>query len=198
TQLSVGAFCVDAIARHFLPADVASALRPLHASVAGAVGLAALGASVFHLGRPLYAFRAVLGVRTSWMSREIIAFGVFAPLAIAYAASAVLHARMLELLPPALVTRVTEGLLSAVAAAGLAGIFCSAMIYDATKRAFWSGTSAAFKFFTTAAIVGIALTLLTFTAGATVLGGEVARQSVAGLVPALSALLAGVSALKLV
>ena len=32
----------------------------------------------FHLGRPLYAFRAVLGLRHSWLSREIVAFGAFA------------------------------------------------------------------------------------------------------------------------
>ena len=49
--------------------------------------LLALAASIFHLGRPLFAFRAVLGLRTSWLSREIVAFGVFAGLAWPYAAS---------------------------------------------------------------------------------------------------------------
>ena len=39
---------------------------------------AGLAASVFHLGRPLGAWRFFLGLRTSWMSREILAFGLFA------------------------------------------------------------------------------------------------------------------------
>src|SRR4029434_3286429 len=45
----------------------------------GFIGLnAGLAASVFHLGRPLGAWRFFLGLRTSWMSREILAFGLFA------------------------------------------------------------------------------------------------------------------------
>ena len=51
-----------------------------------ALGLLALAASTLHLGRPLYAFRAMLGLRHSWLSREIVAFGLFATLATAYAA----------------------------------------------------------------------------------------------------------------
>ena len=41
---------------------------PYHAIVALCAGLLALGASVFHLGRPKYAFRAIIGLRTSWLS----------------------------------------------------------------------------------------------------------------------------------
>src|SRR6266850_1787378 len=37
-----------------------------------------LAASIFHLGRPLGAWRAFLGFRHSWMSREIVAFGLLA------------------------------------------------------------------------------------------------------------------------
>jgi len=39
------------------------------------MGLVALGASVLHLGRPQYAFRAILGLTHSWLSREIVGFG---------------------------------------------------------------------------------------------------------------------------
>ena len=42
------------------------------------IGLFALGSSILHLGRPQYAFRAVLGLKTSWLSREILSFGLFA------------------------------------------------------------------------------------------------------------------------
>ena len=41
----------------------------------GTVGLLA---SLFHLGRPHLAFRAVYGLRSSWLSREVLAFGLFA------------------------------------------------------------------------------------------------------------------------
>ena len=41
-----------------------------------------LGASMLHLGRPLGAWRAFLNLRRSWMSREIVVFGMFPPLLI--------------------------------------------------------------------------------------------------------------------
>src|SRR5690606_19348822 len=71
TQLSMGAFCVDALWSWSAPSVLAETLGRAHSLVALALGLIALGASVFHLGRPLYAFRAFIGLRRSWMSREI-------------------------------------------------------------------------------------------------------------------------------
>src|SRR5260221_4558294 len=54
------------------------------ASLAACTLLASgLAASILHLGRPLGAWRAWLGLRTSWMSREIVAFGGFFGLALA-------------------------------------------------------------------------------------------------------------------
>jgi len=41
---------------------------------------AGMAASVFHLGQPLKAWRFFLGLRTSWLSREILAFSLFAPI----------------------------------------------------------------------------------------------------------------------
>ena len=58
----------------------------------GALGLAtvgllvALGASFFHLGHPLRAWRAVLMWRTSWMSREVIVLPAFIALVMGWAA----------------------------------------------------------------------------------------------------------------
>lgn len=46
----------------------------------------AFGVSAGHLGRPLRAFRAVLGVTTSWLSREVAAAGAFVLLALPYVA----------------------------------------------------------------------------------------------------------------
>lgn len=48
--------------------------------------LIAIGAmlSTFHLGKPFRAARALLHVRTSWLSREILLFGLFSVLSLAY------------------------------------------------------------------------------------------------------------------
>jgi formate dehydrogenase iron-sulfur subunit len=68
TQLSVGAFAAGLVAERVTPGRLGSPLA--EAVFACALALLALGASVFHLGRPLLAWRAVLGLRTSWLSRE--------------------------------------------------------------------------------------------------------------------------------
>src|SRR5262245_54818328 len=93
TQLSVGAFAVEFLLKRLFPqlsisapASAPARARAYHAVIALAAGLLALGASVFHLGRPKYAFRAVIGLKTSWLSREILAFGAFAGAAALYAA----------------------------------------------------------------------------------------------------------------
>jgi Fe-S-cluster-containing dehydrogenase component/DMSO reductase anchor subunit len=174
TQLSVGAFVIDAVVTRTL----AEPARPLHAVAALLVGLAALGASVFHLGRPLYAFRAVLGLRTSWMSREIVAFGLFAIFAMTYAFVCLGR-------PPGALADLLE---SVVAALGVVGVACSVLIYHATRKAWWSASLTGFKFFMTTALLGVATTLTTLaTAGAP-----------AEMVAQLCRLLAIASAVKLV
>lgn len=107
---------------------------------------AGLGASVLHLGRPLGAWRAFLGLRRSWLSREIIAFGISLPLAIAYT---------FWPQPPTLL-----GLGTVLAV--LAGVFCSAMIYHDTSREYWTLASTIPKFFGTTLLLGSAGTLLAF------------------------------------
>jgi formate dehydrogenase iron-sulfur subunit len=127
TQLSVGAFVTElALSRR----------SAFDSSLIAAVGLLAMGASVLHLGRPLYAYRALLGLRTSWLSREILAFGVFMPLAIAYAA------------------KPWPALGVAAAGAGVFGVVCSVLIYATTPR--WSLPHVFVRFFFGAAIAGVA------------------------------------------
>lgn len=158
TQLSVGAFCTDAVGARLLPDAAAAALRPLHALVALAVGLIALTASVFHLGRPLYAFRAVLGLRTSWMSREIVAFGGFASLALLYAAS---FRAPFALFAFSDATR--NDLSGAVAGAGIAGVVCSVFIYHVTGRTWWHVSRTGFKFAMTTVLLGLATAALSLS-----------------------------------
>ena len=78
TQLSVGAFIVGLVLDHFLDTASLTTFRRFHATSALGFGLLALAASTMHLGRPQYAFRAIIGLRHSWLSREIVAFGAFA------------------------------------------------------------------------------------------------------------------------
>jgi DMSO reductase anchor subunit len=131
TQLAVGAF-------------LAGLLGPetghgWGSAVALLTGVLALAASVFHLGRPLYAWRAVIGLRHSWLSREVVAFGVFAGLAAPYAL---------------LRWPVLGGV---VAAAGVSGVLCSVLLYGRTRRRWWRTPSTLFRFGMTTAIFGWAV-----------------------------------------
>ncbi|WP_166831689.1 DmsC/YnfH family molybdoenzyme membrane anchor subunit [Thalassoroseus pseudoceratinae] len=149
TQLSVGAFAVGVVFEHLMPSLSLESFRQFHATNALLVGLIALGASTMHLGRPQYAFRAVIGLRHSWLSREIVAFGLFAGTAFAYAAACWLapDARWLPVL--GILVSITGGF----------GLFCSVMIYVFTKREFWNFLPTFLKFTLTAILLGAAATL---------------------------------------
>jgi Fe-S-cluster-containing dehydrogenase component/DMSO reductase anchor subunit len=176
TQLSAGAFLVDWCLRALAGDKVTAALGPADALVALGLGLLALGASVLHLGRPRYAWRAVLGLRHSWLSREILAFSAFAALACLYSALLWLGSDSV----------LVDALGAVVAVAGVAGVACSVMIYAVTRRPFWTAGRTAVRFTLTTAACGLATVLAT---ALTRLPGEV--------VGPLALLLAGVAAAKL-
>jgi formate dehydrogenase iron-sulfur subunit len=112
---------------------------PVLARFAMCALLVGLVASVAHLGRPLKAWRAFLGWRRSWMSREIIAFSAYAGLA-----------ALLVCAPGnALIAQAT-------ALMGVIGISCSAMIYVDTKRPSWPAAIVFTKFLGTALLLGAA------------------------------------------
>jgi DMSO reductase anchor subunit len=96
-----------------------------------------LAVSVLHLGRPLGAWRFFLGLRTSWMSREILVFSLFAGMATG--ATGALWVEPLRFLRP--------WLAGSVALVGLAGVVTSVMIYVDTHRAFWAARFTGPKFF---------------------------------------------------
>ncbi|MEQ8836786.1 MAG: DmsC/YnfH family molybdoenzyme membrane anchor subunit [Lacipirellulaceae bacterium] len=127
-------------------------------------------AALFHLGRPHLAFRSVLGWRHSWLSREAIAFGVFAPLAIGATAYALLPRLPLKSL-------LETPLQVAATLAGFAGVFCSAKIYQFTQREFWKGTRTGLKFGLTPFVLGSA-GLLVISA---VLKSSLTREFATGL-----------------
>jgi formate dehydrogenase iron-sulfur subunit len=152
TQMSVGAFVVEQLLRLVVGGASIDPIRPFHAISALGLGLLALAASTLHLGRPLYAFRAIVGLRTSWLSREILAFGVFAKLAMAYAAVSWFW-------PSAAMAQLALGV--GVCVVGIAGVFCSIMIYHDTRREFWNLSLTAPRFMMTAAVLGLPVALAT-------------------------------------
>ena len=161
TQLSVGAFLVERLLEIAVAGPLAAGIRPVHSASALVFGLLALSVSVLHLGRPRYAYRAVLGLRHSWLSREILAFGAFAGLAMLYAVWS---------WPGAAVWLERWGLGAAwdtgggagswlgwgVALSGTAGVLCSVMVYAYTKRDLWNGPATACRFLLTTAVLGFA------------------------------------------
>jgi Fe-S-cluster-containing dehydrogenase component/DMSO reductase anchor subunit len=163
TQLSVGGFLAAIALRLLYPSDLVAALTPFHSLVALALGLLALGASTLHLGRPLYAWRAFIGLKTSWLSREIVVFGLFALFALIYAATPWLPpvTRFLDvpLLHRFSFSELRNVLGAAVTITGLTGVFCSIMIYRDTRREFWCGAITSLKFVGTTLVLGPATIL---------------------------------------
>ncbi|GIU88897.1 MAG: molybdopterin oxidoreductase [Acidimicrobiia bacterium] len=142
TQLAIGASLIGTAGGR-----VHTGNRALTALLVLLVGTIALGASVLHLGRPRHAWRAVLGLRTSWLSREILALGAFS---VATAAHALALASDL---------RVADALGTAASATGAAAITCSAMIYAVTGRRWWRLRTTLARFSGTAVVCGAATVL---------------------------------------
>jgi len=158
TQLSVGAFACGIGLEWFISQQSIAAIRPVQAVMALVFGLLALASSVFHLGRPQYAYRAVLGLGHSWLSREIVVFGIFAALACAYSAAVVMPSGWL----PA--QRGISFLAGSVAAVGAVAILCSVMIYASVRRDLWDFSRTATRFTLTAAWLGLATLWLSLAA----------------------------------
>lgn len=144
TQMSAGGFIGCAIAMWLgwltLPQ---AALTSAAALVAGLAGVAL---STLHLGQPFKAWRAFLGWRKSWLSREIMAFGAL-PVG-GQAIFATWWFGNLEWMRLAV---------TGTAAAAVVAVWCSVMVYVDTRRPFWSLTSVAVKFLGTMLLLGSAL-----------------------------------------
>jgi formate dehydrogenase iron-sulfur subunit len=115
-----------------------------------------LNVAILHLGRPLKAYRALRGIRTSWLSREIAGFNLFAVAAvgaIAWGIFGVFDEKIGDY----------QILLSAATVVtGVIAVTCSAMLYVVTGRPLWSGFRTHALFFMTAAVLGISGLLFLF------------------------------------
>jgi formate dehydrogenase iron-sulfur subunit len=131
SQWSVGLTVIVWLLQSFPGIRMNSTVLLTTAFVTGAF---AVISSTLHLGRPQYAFRAFLGIRHSWLSREIVAFGLCI-----------------------LMTGVAAGLsamgsplmfwsLTAAVISGVLGVAASVMIYHVTHRPFWNAGRSAPSF----------------------------------------------------
>lgn len=173
-QASVGALTWERMLAALAPASGTSLLaRDVALLVTAIAGFAGLAASTLHLGRPLWAFRSFLGLRTSWMSREIVAFGAYAGLLVAALATtaarglvasgaeftgfgglvanvgAAASSGWLEAL-----ARLEPVVRSAALATGLVGFVCSVQIYAVTGRPMWRADRTALRFGSTLLLLG--------------------------------------------
>jgi Fe-S-cluster-containing dehydrogenase component/DMSO reductase anchor subunit len=196
TQLSVGAFSVGLFLEQWLSGLMLGTLRSLHAVTALGFGLLALAASLFHLGRPLYAYRAVLGLRHSWLSREIVAFGAFAGLASIYAAAIFVTQSM-----PGNADRSANQWVHwlgwSVCLIGIAAVVCSTMIYVFTQRECWSLVRVGGRFALTSALLGVAAVWLSILVSTLVAPTEALFALVHKCGPALCWALVALSMSKL-
>jgi len=138
TQLSVGAFVVlwllDMLGRG--TGLTITALASL--TLAGI----SLGASTLHLGRPIYAFRALKGLRRSWLSREVLTLSLFAGAASTFAGMLIFN----------LPGRSVVGFCTVLT--GLAGVTSSARIYVVRARPAWFSAYTLVEFYSTALLLG--------------------------------------------
>lgn len=138
TQLAVGAIASMAATQSL--ARVAVGRVP----VAGVVliALLALGASTLHLGRPIYAWRALSMWRRSWLSREVLFFSLFSTAGIVYAA----------LLWAGVAASAPAGIVAALL--GLIAVYASARLYMVAARPAWNSSHTLLEFGMSAAFTG--------------------------------------------
>jgi formate dehydrogenase iron-sulfur subunit len=145
--------------------------EPLFLTMLLFVTAIALNISVFHLGRPAYAWRALKMWRRSWLSREVLCFGLFFVAFTAFTITSWLIA-----LPPSLTVAIHapwlqhalalphtgEAVLALgwlAALFGVAGVIASAFIYLVPARPAWNMIHTPIDFILSSALIGSILPL---------------------------------------
>ncbi len=160
-QMSVGIYLFGSALNH-LESGTGSTSFQWWQSVFGlTICNIALLSSLFHLGRPHLAFRAVIGLKHSWLSREIVVFSLFAFLASLFTA----YHGLLFFKPDfgIIPSKIINVLGDILAGTGIIGVICSIMIYQFTKRELWNGMITSIKFLMSMIILGLSSTLVTLS-----------------------------------
>ncbi len=156
SQLSVGILGTKVLATLFGASDISALESSILLSITTLIGGLAIVLSTFHLGRPLGAFRAILGIKTSWMSREVFMIGnymgaVIATLMVSAIGFITIDIPLMDIIEP-IITKIPLEPFALLM--GLGTVFSSSMIYVATKRPFWRASHTIPKFFLTIVILG--------------------------------------------
>jgi formate dehydrogenase iron-sulfur subunit len=105
-----------------------------HRALAAVLAAAAMAGALLHLGRPAMAWKALRGLRTSWLSREVALLGLYAGLAAGAA--------------------VVPAVTGPAALVGLAGVYASARLYVVPGRPAWDTALTPVRFLATLAATG--------------------------------------------
>lgn len=143
---------IQAVTGSLIFALFLGAAKPMLLIALFAIAAVALNISVFHLGRPAYAWRALKMWRRSWLSREVLLFGVFfTALAILTAATSA----SVQHLPSTHLAVSALGFITALL--GIGGIVASAFIYLVPARPSWNMLHTPIDFLLSAALLGTVL-----------------------------------------
>jgi anaerobic dimethyl sulfoxide reductase subunit C (anchor subunit) len=150
TQMSVGAFVVLGVVHFFVARRAGEAeadrLSDRALLAIGPVIVLALVASLFHLGNPLNAYRAVANLGTSWLSREILASVLFTVVGGLFA---VMQWRKIS-------TFAVRNVIAWIAALiGLAQVFIMGMVYQLPTQPAWNSLATPITFYATTLLLGV-------------------------------------------
>ncbi len=142
-QLSAGTLVTALLSHH---------AGPIALTLILALTAFTLAISVLHLGRPAYAWRAIKMWRRSWLSREVLLFGLFFGSLTVLTIAAWVHT--LHIVP---INTPTMLMLCILAPAfGVAGILASAYIYLVPARPAWNTPHTPTDFLLSSAVLGSA------------------------------------------
>ena len=158
-QMSVGSFIVLGFIHYFTRrtegTEAADQMSDRALLAIGPVLILAMLASLFHLGNPLYAPRAITNVANSWLSREIL-FGVL--FAVTGGVFAIMQWRKIS----SFALRNVIALVAAVIGLGL--VTSMAMVYMLRSQPAWNSLATPVSFFVTTFLLGLFAVAAAFVA----------------------------------
>jgi formate dehydrogenase iron-sulfur subunit len=172
---------MQAVTGSLLFALLFHAAEPLLLVALLGVAAVAVNISVFHLGRPAYAWRALKMWRRSWLSREVLLFGLFFGALAGFAVGSCLNAvpgvwlhrlhltdiGWLQQRPATTLALLALGIIAA--ALGTAGTIASSFIYLVPARPSWNMVHTSIDFLLSAALIGATLPAVLSTILASIL-----------------------------
>lgn len=183
TQLAVGSYVFFVIIRSLnkkLGNNLGIAVTKRGMFLIGPVMMVALLFSVFHLGTPFGAYRSILNLDSSWLSREILFSGGFFGLWI-----------VSYFLDRKGAWNKTVGWITSIV--GIGAVFCMASIYATSIRPAWTDVNTYLAFYGTTIVFGAAASMVCI-----LLSKEAKAREVMGIVKGIGLTGLGVILLQLI